>query len=76
MHATLVCKSANYNLHCIRKIGNWLSLDICKLLVHTLITVLLNYGNALRYGARDDVIRQSTIDALQDIYYQQTTLTL
>ena len=34
MHATRVCKSANYYLHCIRKIRNCLSLDICKLLVH------------------------------------------
>ena len=58
MHATPVCKSANYYLHCIRRIRNCLSLDICKLLVHTLVTVRLDYGNALLCGARDGVIRQ------------------
>ena len=45
MHATRVCKSANYYLHCIRKIRNCLSLDICKLLVHAHVTVHLDYGN-------------------------------
>ena len=58
MHATRVCKSANYYLHCIRKICNRLSLDICKFLVHTLVTVRLDYGNALLCGARDGVIKQ------------------
>ena len=55
MHATRVCKSANYYLHCIRKIRNCLSLDICKLRVHTLVT---DYGNALMCGAKNSVIRQ------------------
>ena len=58
MHATRVCKSANYYLHCIWKIRNCLSLDICKLLVHTLVTVRLDYGNALLCGAKHSVIRQ------------------
>ena len=58
MHATQVCKLTNYYLHCIRKIRNCLSLNICKLLVHTLVTVRLDYGNALLCGARDSVIRQ------------------
>ena len=58
MHGTRVCKSANYYLHCIRKILNCLPLDICKFLVHTLVTVRLDYGNALLYGAKDSVIRQ------------------
>ena len=34
------------------------SLDICKLLVHTLVRVRLDYGNAMLCGARDSVIRQ------------------
>ena len=58
MHATRICKSANYYLHCIRKIHNFLSLDICRLLAHTLVTVRLDYGNGLICGAMDGVIRQ------------------
>ena len=58
MHATRVCKSPNYYLHCIRKIRNCLSLDICKLMVYTLVTVRLDYGNAMLCGARDSIIRQ------------------
>ena len=53
-----VCKSANYYLHCIRKIRNFISMDACKLLVHTLVMVRLDYCNALLCGAREDVIRQ------------------
>ena len=56
--ATRVCKSANYYLHCIRKIRNFISMDVCKLLVHTLVMVRLDYCNALLCGAREDVIRQ------------------
>ena len=37
---------------------NCLSLDICKSLVHTLVTVRLDHGNTLLCGARDGVIRQ------------------
>ena len=33
-------------------------MDVCKLLVHTLVMVRLDYYNALFYGAREDVIRQ------------------
>ena len=51
-------KSANYYLHCIRKIRNFISMDACKLLVHTLVMVRLDYCNALLCGAREDVIRQ------------------
>ena len=53
-----VCKSANYYLHCIRKIRNFISMDVCKLRVHTLVMVRLDYCNALLCGAREDVIRQ------------------
>ena len=53
-----VCKSANYYLHCIRKIRNFISMDVCRLLVHTLVMVRLDYCNALLCGAREDVIRQ------------------
>ena len=57
-HLSRVCKSANYYLHCIRKIRNFISMDVCKLLVHTLVMVRLDYCNALLCGAREDVIRQ------------------
>ena len=56
-HVSRVCKSANYYLHCIRKIRNFISMDACKLLVHTLVMVRLDYCNALLCGAREDVIR-------------------
>ena len=52
-HVSRVCKSANYYLHCIRKIRNFISMDACKLLVHTLVMVRLDYCNALLYGARE-----------------------
>ena len=58
LHASRVCKSANYYLHCIRKIRNFLTLDACKLLVHSLVTIRLDYCNAVFCGARNDVIRQ------------------
>ena len=60
LHASRVCKSANYYLHCIRKIRNLedKTLDACKLLVHSLVTIRLDYCNAVFCGARNDVIRQ------------------
>ena len=33
-------------------------MDVCELLVHTLVMVWLDYCNALLCGAREDVIRQ------------------
>ena len=75
MHATRVCKSANYYLHCIRKIRNCLSLDICKLLVHTLVTVRLDYGNALLCGSRqfERVQRQAATVVCKKIKYDMHT---
>ena len=58
LHASRVCKSANYYLHCIRKIRNFLTMDACKLLVHSLVTIRLDYCNAVFCGARNDVISQ------------------
>ena len=53
-----ICKSANYYLHSIRKIHNFISMDVCKLLVYTSVMVRLDYCNALLCGAREDVLRQ------------------
>ena len=58
LHASRVCKSANYYLHCIRKIRSFLTMDACKLLVHSLVMIRLDYCNAVFCGARNDVIRQ------------------
>ena len=57
-HVSRVCKLANYYLHCIKKIRNFISMDVCKLLVHALVMVRLDYCNALLCGARYDIIRQ------------------
>ena len=83
MHATRVCKSANYNLHCIRKIHNYLYLDICKLLVHTFVTVRLDHGNALLCGARYSVFSQlervqrqtARVDCKKIMYDMHTSVT-
>ena len=57
-HVSRVCKSAHYYLHCIRKIRNFISMDVCKLLVHIIFMVRLAYCKALLCGAREDVIIQ------------------
>ena len=51
-HVSRVCKSANYYTY----ISDFISMAVCKLLVHTLVMVLLDYCNALLCGAREDVI--------------------
>ena len=58
LHASRICKLAIYYLHCIRKIGTFLTMYACKLLVHSLVTIRLDYSNAVFGGARNDVIRQ------------------
>ena len=58
LYASRVCKSANYDLQCIRKIRSFLAMDACKLLVHSLVTIRLDHCNAVFCGARNDVIRQ------------------
>ena len=45
-------------LHCIRKSRSFLTMAACKLLAHSLVTIHLDYCNAVFCGARNDVIRQ------------------
>ena len=61
MHMTRVCKSANYHIHCIYKIRNYISLDICTLLVHTVVTVRLDYATDMLSAARNIVIRNLSV---------------
>ena len=65
-HVSRVCKSANYYLHCIRKIRNFIRMDVCKLLVHTLAMVRLEYCNALLCGAY--MHRNIFLELLDDFY--------
>ena len=58
LHALHICKSANYDLHYIRKIQSFLTMDACKVLVYSLVMIRLDYCNAVFCSARDDVIRQ------------------
>ena len=66
-HVSRVCKSANYYLHCIRKIRNFISMDACKLLVHTLVMVRLDYcvARSYRFGL-DDKSQHSRSDNIMD----------
>ena len=57
-HAARMCKSAYHHLRCIRKIRSCIPMEAYQLLVHSLVTSRLDYSNALRCGARDDVIKQ------------------
>ena len=51
-------KSAYHDLRCISKIRNCIPMEACKLLVHSLVTSILHYSNALLCGGRDAVIKQ------------------
>ena len=44
--------------NCVRKIRSFLTMDACKLLVHSLVMIRLDYCNAVFCGARDHIIRQ------------------
>ena len=54
LHASRVCKSAINYLHYIRRNRSFLTMDACKLLVHSLVMIRLDYCNAVFCGARND----------------------
>ena len=57
-HAAKVCSNANYYLQCIRKIRDCIDRDTCKILVHSLVTSRLDYGNPLLHNAPQKVINR------------------
>ena len=57
-HAAKVCSNANYYLQCIRKIRDCVDRDTCKILVHSLVTSRLDYGNPLLHNAPQKVINR------------------
>ena len=52
------CRTAMYNLQRIRNIRKVLSVGECKTLVHGLVTLHLDYVNAIYYGLPDSEIRK------------------
>ena len=57
-HATVKCKTAMWNIHKIRMIRPYLDQQTCEILVSSLVTSHLDYGNALLAGLTDAVIKK------------------
>ena len=57
-----VVKSCNYHIRSIGNIRKFISDDVCKILVHSLVTSRLDYGNALLSG-----LPQALIGRLQRV---------
>ena len=62
-HAIRVCRGANYYLHRIRRIRDCLNFSNTKLLVHSLVTLRLDYANGLLHNAPIGVIKK--LDCMQ-----------
>ncbi|KAJ8022158.1 hypothetical protein HOLleu_39570 [Holothuria leucospilota] len=57
-----IVKSCNYHIRSVGNIRKFISADVCKILVHSLVTSRLDYGNALLSG-----LPQSLIGRLQRV---------
>ena len=82
LHATRVCRSANYYLQRIRKIRDCLNFSNTKLLVHSLVTSRLDYANGLLHNApigvtkKLDCVQRSSARAVCRLHkYQRTSMT-
>ena len=75
-HSAKVCSNANYYLQCIRKIRDCVDNDTCKILVHSLVTSRLDYGNPLIHNAPQKVInlRSGTPSYLSDLVVKYTSI--
>ena len=51
-----ICKSAFLHLRNIDSIKNMLTDDTCSQLIHSLVTVRIDYGNSLLYGLPDSTL--------------------
>lgn len=56
--ASHAAKMANFYLHEIRKIRNFLTVESCKILIQSLVISRLDYCNALYNGANENVIHK------------------
>ena len=54
-HALKMCTNAFFHLQSIRKIRRCLTMESCKILVHSLVTSRLDYANILLCNAPDRV---------------------
>ena len=54
-HALKMCTNACFHLQSIRKIRRCLTMESCKILVHSLVTSRLDYANILLCNAPDRV---------------------
>ena len=57
-HINIKCRTAMYNLQCICNIRKVHSVGACETLVHSLVTSLLDYVNALYYGLPESNLKK------------------
>ena len=50
VHITKICSAAFYHLHNIRRIRKYLSMDAAATLIHSFVSIQINYCNSLLYG--------------------------
>ena len=59
-HITTICKSKHLHISNIGKIRNLLSYDACSIIIHALISCILDYCNYILYN-----VPRSKMDRLQ-----------